>query len=355
MHLSLGGLVQALERAVSEAPVSESEAAGGPPPSLQGGVELGVELAPRVVVRRLLRWLAARGPWRSAELFAEDVQGVLRQARGARPEREVGASSRPWSPRPVGEGLGIDEGSAPASRAAWLAEVEQDASALQRAPAECRRDREIVLEVLRQDSSLLQLASEELAYDHTFVLAAVRLGGKVGRAVLRWMPEHVRRDPVLCDDRIFALEAVRSDGMALRHLSPRLRAEREVVLAAVRRDARALLLAHAPLRAERAFVLEAVRRNGHALAHAPQEFHADREIVLVAVSVNCHALQWATEPLRGDPEIVLAAVEQDAAYLASAPAALLSDRDFALSVVRRKGRALSHLPPEHVYIYIYIF
>ena len=99
------------------------------------------------------------------------------------------------------------------------------------------------------------------------------------------IPAYVRRGE--------ALAAVKADGMALRHASPELQADREVVLAAVRQTDRALKYASPELRADRDVVLAAVRQNGLAFRHASEALRADSEVVLAAVRQNGWALEYA--------------------------------------------------------------
>ena len=89
-------------------------------------------------------------------------------------------------------------------------------------------------------------------------------------------------NPVLTH-RKAALVAVQADGMALKHASPELKADREVVLTAARQNGEALKHASEELRADRVVVLAAVQQDGRALKHASPEVRADREVVLAAV------------------------------------------------------------------------
>eukprot|EP00971_Amphidinium_carterae_P203949 4047363-Amphidinium_carterae.1 len=56
--------------------------------------------------------------------------------------------------------------------------------------------------------------------------------------------------------------------------------------------------------------LEDVKRNGLNLRDVPARYRADREIVLAAVQQNGQALKYAAEECKADREIVLAAVQQ---------------------------------------------
>eukprot|EP00964_Phaeocystis_antarctica_P011071 scaffold6084_cov63-Phaeocystis_antarctica.AAC.1 len=136
---------------------------------------------------------------------------------------------------------------------------------------------------------------------------AASLSTKVGevrvgtweRAIAEHAYEGITAKGVLADlipayvHRGEALAAVKADGMALRHASPELQADREVVLAAVRQTDRALKYASPELRADRDVVLAAVRQNGLAFRHASEALRADSEVVLAAVRQNGWALEYA--------------------------------------------------------------
>eukprot|EP00971_Amphidinium_carterae_P220421 4375723-Amphidinium_carterae.1 len=58
--------------------------------------------------------------------------------------------------------------------------------------------------------------------------------------------------------------------------------------------------------------LEEVKQNGLNLRDVPARYRADHEIVLAAVQQNGYALQFAAEECKADRDIVLAAVKQKA-------------------------------------------
>ncbi len=62
-------------------------------------------------------------------------------------------------------------------------------------------------------------------------------------------------------------------------------------------------------------VLEAVKKDGLALKHFSKHvsewWQGDKEIVLEAVKQNGHALKYASWYLKGDKEVVMEAVKQD--------------------------------------------
>ena len=80
------------------------------------------------------------------------------------------------------------------------------------------------------------------------------------------IPAHTHRED--------ALVAVKADGMALKHASPELQADRKVVLAAVQQNGRALKYASEELQADREVVLAAVQQSVEALTYASRELQA---------------------------------------------------------------------------------
>ena len=150
-------------------------------------------------------------------------------------------------------------------------------------------------------------------------------------------------NPVLTH-RKSALVAVQADGMALKHASPELKADREVVLAAVRKDGAALAYASPELRADREVVL--VAAHGEGLGFASEELQADREVVLQAVRQNGGALKHASPELRADRKVVLAAVQEAGMALKQASKELRADLEVVLAAVRQDGRALKYASPE---------
>ena len=107
-----------------------------------------------------------------------------------------------------------------------------------------------------------------------------------------------------------ALEAVKKDGHALRHVSEELKRDREVVMEAVKQAGYAFRHASEELKRDREVVMEAVAHNGYAFRHASEELKRDREVVMEAVKYNSGAFQHASEELKGDREVVIEAFNQ---------------------------------------------
>lgn len=137
-----------------------------------------------------------------------------------------------------------------------------------------------------------------------------------------------------------ALAAVRQRGLALRHVAPALRGDRDLVMAAVEQDGFALEYATEALRGDRGVVLAALRRAGLALRFAAAELRGDRELVLAAVDQDGGALEHAAGGARGDREVVLRALARTPSALRFAAASLRADRDLVLAAVRVDARCL---------------
>lgn len=74
-------------------------------------------------------------------------------------------------------------------------------------------------------------------------------------------------------------------------------------------------------------------KDGLALRHATAEMLADREIVLAAVSQTGRALEYATEELKAEKEIVSAACRSYSPALELADPGLANDKDFILDLI----------------------
>jgi hypothetical protein len=84
---------------------------------------------------------------------------------------------------------------------------------------------------------------------------------------------------------------------------------------------------------ERQGLLMTLDKDGLALRHATPDMIADREIVMAAVSQTGSALQYAAEALKADREIVSAACRSYSPALEFADPALACDKDFILDLI----------------------
>lgn len=183
----------------------------------------------------------------------------------------------------------------------WRAAVQQDWRHLRRAPRALRQEPRLVLEAVKQDPRAFALATDKARNDPLLAREVLRVGGGLA---LAGASEAVKLD------RNFVMDAVRSDGRALRDAFwTRHTEDRELVLEAVRCDWRALAHASDELKADGAIALEAVRQNWRALEFVPESVCADREIMLEAVRQDPAALRWAADTLREDRGLQRAARE----------------------------------------------
>ena len=110
----------------------------------------------------------------------------------------------------------------------------------------------------------------------------------------------------------YTKQAVKQDGMLLKHVAVNLReGNRAVVRAAVRENGLALQFAGELFQGDKEFVLDAVSQNGMALQYANDILKNDKECVLKAVSQNGMALQFASDVLNNEMDIVDAATRQN--------------------------------------------
>ena len=122
---------------------------------------------------------------------------------------------------------------------------------------------------------------------------------------------------VLKNDREIALEAVRSNGIALLSLCDKFRDDKEIVMEAIRNEPRLLGFVSNRLKADRDIVLKAIRSQPYTedgfgpsivLKVANEKFRKDREVVLEAVKYYGNNLKFADEKFKADKEIVREAI-----------------------------------------------
>ena len=108
-------------------------------------------------------------------------------------------------------------------------------------------------------------------------------------------------------DRDIVLSIVRENGLALQYADVSLRKDPDVVLDAICNNLSAIDFADPSLREDREFIYWAVQI-GVCLVYAHEDLRKDREIVLAAVSTNRYSLLHADVTLKKDEEIVRSAV-----------------------------------------------
>ena len=119
-------------------------------------------------------------------------------------------------------------------------------------------------------------------------------------------------------DRVVALVAIRQNGEALRVVAEKLRG-----------DLPERALGHPDQRPPHDLVIEAVRSNGLALRWASEGAKDCREVVVQAVRQAGSALEFASEGLKSDRGVVMEAVAQDLGALRWASDEIKADLDVA--------------------------
>lgn len=128
-------------------------------------------------------------------------------------------------------------------------------------PTQWKRDKDIILAVVKQDPSGLQYASEDLIDDEDFVLAAVGTNG----LALQFAPEKDKRNATVVK------EAVRKNWKAFQFASEELKNNPQFVLTLVKRDSRTLQFATEELKNDPAFLLEVVKEDFRVLDNIPDQ------------------------------------------------------------------------------------
>eukprot|EP00929_Paragymnodinium_shiwhaense_P025658 TRINITY_DN15461_c0_g1_i1.p1 TRINITY_DN15461_c0_g1~~TRINITY_DN15461_c0_g1_i1.p1 ORF type:complete len:803 (-),score=252.96 TRINITY_DN15461_c0_g1_i1:71-2479(-) len=154
--------------------------------------------------------------------------------------------------------------------------------------------------------------------------------------------EELERKEILIEDKAEALEKVKEDGMNLRHVSPALRADREVVMAAVGQCGMSMLYADPQFASDREVVMIAVNKHGLSLEFASDELREDHEVALAAVEEAGLALAYLNDDMRNDEELVFAAVQSAGMALCSASEAWQNDRDCVLQAVQQDPLAMEY-------------
>ena len=155
----------------------------------------------------------------------------------------------------------------------------------------------------------------------------------------------VEKDQLKLRNEIFeekeeALKNVSKNGMYLKYLPSRLKADKDVVMAAVKQNGAALYFASDELKNNKEIVLEAVKQNGWALEYVSENLKDDKEIVMTAVEKYGSALLYASDRLKDDKEVVLRAVKDYGAVFKFASDRLKDDPEVALEAAIKDKKAL---------------
>lgn len=147
-------------------------------------------------------------------------------------------------------------------------------------------------------------------------------------------------------DRDIVLSVVRQDGQRFMSVNSKFRSDKDIVLAAVTQCGWIFEFASPALQADKEFVLAVVRKNGLAFMCTDAELQKDKDIVLAAVTQNGSVLEFVSPKMQADKDVVLAAVTQDGWALEFASSKLLEDKDVVSAAVSQNGWALKFASPK---------
>eukprot|EP00928_Gymnodinium_smaydae_P003012 TRINITY_DN11093_c0_g1_i2.p1 TRINITY_DN11093_c0_g1~~TRINITY_DN11093_c0_g1_i2.p1 ORF type:complete len:235 (-),score=54.81 TRINITY_DN11093_c0_g1_i2:44-748(-) len=212
----------------------------------------------------------------------------------------------------------------PPLQAEWLETVVSNPMALEEAPMQVRRDKEVILLAAKSTYRALEFATPELWEDIGFVKAAVAMNWRV------WL-QYVH--PALRDRRDVVITVLKTHGRALRHVPKELCKDPEVILAAmhtrppelalgrfsVSGTLEALMKEHVEfvfrhatlsLRHDRDFLIKMMHKDWLCADYAAPELWADKTFAVEAVRLNCDLLKRVAAPLRCDTALIRAAMAQ---------------------------------------------
>jgi hypothetical protein len=235
-------------------------------------------------------------------------------------------------------------------------------------PEQLRSNRDFVLQIVTNNGDQLQYASSDLRDTREIVEAAVKNTGKS----IVYASEQLRADPEIiilamkesfCDGiqllstqlslmkqhREIIIQAVKQNGLCLRHIPSDMRCDREIVCAAVKQNGNAVqYLTYEWMLQNRDIVLEAVKQRGFAYRYIPQQFKLDKDICLEAVK-DRRARIYTTLPeqMRLEKDIAMTAIQHNERMILSYPVDLFKHtREFVLEAMQYNGIALLYVLPE---------
>ncbi len=152
----------------------------------------------------------------------------------------------------------------------------------------------------------------------------------------------------LYDDKMFALEQVRKNGLNLKDMSKRLQNNKEVVLAATLNNPAAFLLASKALQNSKSFTCEVIkaRKDDLVLKYTTARPRNSKSVLLVAIEQNGLALQWAGGTPRSSQRVVKAAILKNFYAFMYADSALQNDKEFVLELIALEPRIALFLSKE---------
>lgn len=227
-----------------------------------------------------------------------------------------------------------------------------------------RGDLDIALTAVNLDGHALEFVSEELQRKKVIVKAAV----KQDPYALMYAHRSLRKDP------IFLMDLVKQDGLALEVIPKQVEDldYNELYKEAVKENG--LALRHVPfhLRDNRELILLAVKNNGQALQFAPFDHKNDIEIAKAAVKNDPKAIEYVNlditqepkgllelmkanpaiyidlpEKYKTDMEFLKALFAINPAFYFTLPENLQNDTKVAIELVKVDGSWLEHLSLEH--------
>ncbi len=152
----------------------------------------------------------------------------------------------------------------------------------------------------------------------------------------------------LYEDKIFALERVKKEGLTLQYMSQRLQNNKEAVLAATLNNPAAFTHASEDLRKSRSFTCELMRarKDDLVLKYATQRPQNSKTVLLAAIEQNGLALQWAGDRPRSSRNVVKAAVLQNHFAFMYASDELRNEKEFVLELIVLEPRIRRFLSKE---------
>jgi len=190
-------------------------------------------------------------------------------------------------------------------KAALIAKLDFEGFSLALGSPRLQDDPEVVLVAVSQSGLALQYASERLRDDFHCAFAAVSSFG--------WSLQFVSER--LCDDDKVVLAAVEYDGFALVFASERLKDnERIVRQASIRSDGVALRHASKRLRSDPDFCLSLMEKEAGAIYFASTSLRNDPKFVILAAGKK-HGIGWTSDELRSDSSFLHDALDLDPSNL----------------------------------------
>ena len=148
-------------------------------------------------------------------------------------------------------------------------------------------------------------------------------------------------------DRSFIIEAIKLDGLCIKHLSHEFKNDRTIVLHAIAQNSDAFQYASKQLKHDRSFIIEAIRLDGFILVLLSEALKNDFEIVMAAVNQNGLVLACVSDELKNNRDVVMTAARQDGLAIRFTESNELgSDPELLIAGLESNPVLLEHLTPE---------